>query len=124
MTNCAGAGGESYARQVYGGPNEQHPGPDGSIQMNNVSQNGGNAVPLVPGENNPTSVGGNIRSKKGGNMAYVAVPAALLIANQMYGKKSARNSKGLEGTRRRRRRRGGSRSNKNIRRRRRSNRRK
>jgi hypothetical protein len=116
-------GAESYARQVYGGPNEQHAGSDGVIQMNHVGQNGGNVVPLVPGPPSTIVTGGNIRSKKGGNVAYVAVPAALLIANQMYGKKSARNPKGSEGTRRGRRR-GSSRSKKNIRRRRRSNRRK
>ena len=110
-SNCAG--GAAYAEAVYGGPTQQHAGPSGSIAMNNLSQNGGNTVPLVPGPSsmNISGSGLNKKSKKGRG---IAVPIALLVANQWYGGRKSRRAEKAAGRRSGRRKSRGSRRSRKM----------
>ena len=69
-----GAGGASWAESVYGGASSQQAGGEGNvIAMNNPSA-----------LQQPGAITGGRRRKTGGNLTDLAVPAVLLVANQMY----------------------------------------
>jgi hypothetical protein len=96
-----------YATQVYGAAGSQQAVPGTNlIQMkqvgglgvansaaavsssnsNNMVKHGGKLIPLLP-----TTVGGK-KNKNGGNIiSDVAVPATLIYANHVYGKKRSSN---------------------------------
>jgi len=116
-----GAGAAEHAISVYGNTDAQTAGPNGAIAVNiphNVQTGGSTSSPLVPASYTtggslaplaPSQAGGN--RKSGGNVFNnLAVPAALLYANQMMGKrrrtfkqKSYRKKLGRKRTFRRRR---------------------
>ena len=93
----------AYATQVYGAaPVAASPATGNLIQMNQVGQTGGDCsirrggglmTPLVPAEFSTTPS----TPQKGGNVLEVTVPATLVIANHMLGKRKSRKN-----TRRRR----------------------
>jgi len=83
-----GSGGASWAESVYGSANQQTNSGEiaGGNTNNAIAMNGGSG--LVGGGKSATITGGKRYKKKGGNLTDLAVPAVLLVANQMYKRKT------------------------------------
>jgi hypothetical protein len=87
-----GAGGADYAIATYGDMGQQHASASlaGGNENNVIAMNAGSSQGIKGGR----------RRKKGGNSTDLAVPAVLLVANNMY---KRRNTMRYRGSRRSRR---------------------
>lgn len=85
---CGGAGAAEFGQTLYGSGNSQHAANsnDNTIAMNSVG--GAALAPAQLGGNLAfTEIkGGNLLKPTGGAMIDIAVPAALVFANNAYGK--------------------------------------
>jgi hypothetical protein len=95
-----GSGSSEYVQAVAGGIGQQHAVSGTNVMAMNaqaaMSMRGGsgdaapNAVPMVG--ISPATVGGGKRGKKGGSLTSLAVPAVLLVANQMVTRRRRHSS--------------------------------
>lgn len=98
-----GGDGSGYAQAVYGGIGQQHAASDSTnvISMNAqaaAAMRGGDATPSeasISGVSPALIMGGRRRRKKGGNpiLTDLAVPAVLLVANQVMTRNRRGSSK-------------------------------
>ena len=93
-----GSGAAEYAQAVYGGPGQQHAAAGTNVIAANaqaaMSMRGGNATPnaaTITGLS-PAVIKGGKRGKKGGSLTSLAVPAVLLVANQMVTRRRRHSS--------------------------------
>lgn len=93
-----GAGGASWAESVYGSASQQTS--SGEIAGGNTNNAIATHNPNAMVADKPSITGGR-RMKKGGNLTDLAVPAVLLVANQMYKRRGTKRSRGSRSRRRR-----------------------